>query len=129
MGEKELSRNQQTNGENFVAKSQGVNLVEQKKLFYSSFQVLIRATNDEIYGIDESEIRSNDLLRKSFSETVDSTKTIMDNVEWLYAGIYDRIPSVKLEEWATLKDPQGPDEKVQMIAGYLLKKKKAAEKK
>ena len=103
----------------------------QPELFIQSYSYLVRATNDEIYNTKEDVVKSNDELRKAFVTVADSTGKAKGMIpyEWLFAGIYERIPSGKLKEWASLENPQGSNEKVQMIAEYLLKKKKAAEKK
>ena len=103
----------------------------QPELFIKTYSYLVRATNDEVYNPKEDVIKSNDELRKAFIAVADSTgkSKNMISYEWLFAGIYDRLPNNQLKSWAALKDPKGSDEKVQVIAKYLLEKKQAAAKK
>lgn len=103
----------------------------QAELFIETYSYLVRATNDEVYNTKEDTVKSNDELRKAFITVADSTGKTKNMIpyEWLFAGIYNRLSDNQLKEWASLEKPQGPDVKVQMIAEYLLNKKKTAEKK
>ena len=116
----------QSSIEKVVVGVKDVNLEEQKNLFKQSYSYLVRITHDEISGVDEDIVKNNDKLRKDFSKAADSTGMAKNMIpyEWLFAGIYDRIPNNKLKEWANLKEASGSNEKVKKVAEYLLNTKR-----